>query len=57
VLVNVTVALRAVVFGFGRAVNTTALLPVPLVGVTDNQVVPAQVPATRQSVFEDTAMV
>jgi len=57
VLVNVTVALRAVVVGFGRAVNTTVPLPFPLVDVTDSQVVPAQVPPTRQSVFDDTVMV
>jgi len=55
--VNVTVALRAVVVGFGRAVNTTVPLPLPLVGVTDSQVVPVQVPATRHAAFEDTVMV
>jgi len=57
VLVKVTVALRATVVGFGAAVNTTVSLPLPVVGVTDSQVLVVQVPATRQSVFEDTAMV
>ena len=57
VLVYVTVALRATVVGFGSAVITTVSLPLPVVGVTDNQLLAVQVPATRQSVLEDTVMV
>jgi len=56
-LANVTVALRATVAGFGRAVNTTVPSLVPVVGVAVSQVEVDQVPATRQSVFEDTVMV
>ena len=57
VLVNVTVALRATAVAFGCAVNTTVPLPLPVVGATDSQLLAVQVPATRQSVFEDTVMV
>jgi len=57
VLLNITVAVRAAVVRFGAAVNTTAPLPVPMAGVTVNQLLALQLPATRQSVFEDTLIV
>jgi len=56
VLVNITVAERATAVGFGAAVNTTVPSPLPEVGATDSQEAPVQVPATCQSVFEDTAI-
>ena len=55
-LVKVTVALRAVVVGLACAVITTVPSPVPVVGATVNQLLVDQVPATRQSVFEATAI-
>jgi len=57
VLLNITVALRIEVVRFGSAVNTTVPSPLPVDGDTDNQGLVVQVPVSRQSVFEDTAMV
>jgi len=55
VLVNTTVAVRAVVVGFGSAVTITTppLLPPP-VELTDNHEAAAHVPPTLQDVFANT---
>jgi len=56
VLVKTTVALRVTAVGFGSAISTTVPLPLPVAGLTLNQELAVQVPATRQSVLEDTAI-